>query len=170
MNTEHGERCHSELRGIKSPFRTLDSLLPEGDSGSSVHGSCRGLKNSLDTVMYIVSILQVDVEVQLGVVGKSSKKLFKQFNIHIAQPGGGKGGAKNQMGSPAAVNRYGGQSIDHRDRRASESFHAFLIGQGFTKGASQTNTDIFHCVVKIHIRIPGGAYLKIEKTMFGKEG
>ena len=121
------------------------------------------LEASLQDVVHVIAVHDVDVEVGADIVDECLEKLTGQFHVEFAYFHFRKIDVVDHVRAAGEVDRHTGQGLVHGNRRLPVTADPFLVAERFTECLSKDNADIFHRVVKIDVDVPFASTCRSKK-------
>jgi len=127
------------------------------------------LENRLQNMVFVFTVMTVNVKVHSAAYGKCAEKLIGQEPIKA-----GKGLARRRQmihkeGALGQIQGNRGQGVIHGSCGKAVATDSFSGAQSAVQRIAHNKPHIFNRVMEIHFDIPFGNELQIKKTMHGKK-
>ena len=106
---------------------------------------------------------------QIGFAHKGRQEFFRQLRIKRPHFFCGDLQTVCQMCPPGQIHRAQDQCFVHREDLACVAEDPCAVAQRLRKRHPQTNPDILHRMMVVHLRIPVTDYIQIKPSVFGKQ-
>ncbi|VTR65150.1 hypothetical protein DESC_290220 [Desulfosarcina cetonica] len=161
---------HESGIALQHPFGGAYALLPRIDRYGLAKRPPNRLIGRFEDVMFILAIIDVDMQIHAALDGKGAKKLLGQSPVKGAVSLHGRWQMVDQIGSVGQINRHFGQGLVHGRHGKPVAPDTRSIPQGRGKGLSQNQSNILYRMMKIDHKVSYGLKLQVEAAMNTKKG
>ena len=101
--------------------------------------------------------------------GKTLEEIVYQFDLQIADTRRAYFGIDNRRSATAEINGGQAECFVHGHDKVTRAQNAATISERPVKDLAQSDADVFHCVVLIHIQVTDCCKFQIESAMARKQ-